>query len=54
MNLNKKNDAKHRRAQELVRLAKRLLKLGRECAGLPVLDKRTPEEMLYDESGLPK
>jgi hypothetical protein len=50
VNLNKKNDAK----QELVRLAQRLLKLGRECAGLPVLDKRTLDEMLYDENGLPK
>jgi antitoxin VapB len=35
-------------------LAGQLLKLGHECARLPVLDKRTPEEMLYDEQGLPK
>ena len=33
---------------------KRLLAIGRECARLPVLDKRSREEMLYDERGLPK
>jgi antitoxin VapB len=83
MGLNIKNEATHRRAQELARLAgetmtqavdraiaerlerirktrsrgalaERLLKIGRECARLPVLDKRSPDEMLYDESGLPK
>ena len=83
MSLNIKDEATHRRAQELARLAgetmtravdraiaerlerirkarnreglaERLLKLGHECARLPVLDKRTPEEMLYDEHGLPK
>jgi antitoxin VapB len=35
-------------------LAGRLLTIGHECARLPVLDKRSPEEMLYDENGLPK
>jgi antitoxin VapB len=35
-------------------VAERLLKIGRECARLPVLDRRSPEEMLYDENGLPK
>lgn len=35
-------------------LAERLVQIGRECAVLPVLDGRTPDEMLgYDESGLP-
>jgi antitoxin VapB len=28
--------------------------LQRRSAALPVLDPRTPEEMLYDEDGLPK
>ena len=32
----------------------RLLQIGRECAALPVLDERSPEEMLYDEQGLAK
>jgi hypothetical protein len=83
MGLNIKNEATHRRAQELARLAgetmaqavdraiserlerirrtrnrgavaERLLSIGRECARLPVLDKRCPDEILYDESGLPK
>jgi len=34
-------------------LAERLLQIGRECAKLPVLDRRPSEEMLYDENGLP-
>lgn len=36
------------------RRVERLLQIGRECAALPVLDERSPEEMLYDEQGLPK
>ncbi len=35
-------------------LAERLLEIGHECAGLPVLDRRSPDDMLYDEKGLPK
>jgi len=35
-------------------LVERLLKIGRECAALPVLDRRKPEDMLYDKHGLPK
>jgi antitoxin VapB len=35
-------------------LADELDAIGRRCAALPVLDDRTPEEILgYDESGLP-
>lgn len=31
-----------------------LLEIGRRCAALPVLDPRTPDEILgYDENGLP-
>ena len=36
------------------RLAERLLRIGRECARLPVLDERSPEQMLYDDKGLPR
>ena len=32
----------------------RLLQIGRECAALPVLDERSPEDMLYDDRGLPR
>lgn len=42
------------RARNQKAISKRLLKIGQECAALPVLDKRTPEEMLYDQDGLPK
>jgi antitoxin VapB len=43
-----------RKARNRGRLAERLLEIGQACARLPVLDKRSPEEMLYDEEGLPK
>lgn len=32
----------------------RILKIGRECAALPVMDHRKPGDMLYDKRGLPK
>ena len=35
-------------------LVDRILKIGRECAALPVIDRRKPEDMLYDKRGLPK
>jgi antitoxin VapB len=35
-------------------MAEALLRIGRECADLPVLDPRTADEILgYDENGLP-
>lgn len=55
--------AVHRAAEERLarvrqrpgrRLKDELLEIGRRCAALPVLDPRTPEEILgYDENGLP-
>ena len=41
------------RARNRTRRADRLLQIGRECAALPVLDERSPEDMLYDDRGLP-
>ena len=35
-------------------MAERLLQIGREFSRLPVIDPRHPDEMLYDEDGLPK
>lgn len=35
-------------------IAQELLEIGSECAALPVLDDRHPDEILYDENGLPK
>jgi antitoxin VapB len=32
----------------------RLDEIAKHCASLPVLDSRSAEEMLYDESGLPR
>ncbi len=35
-------------------LAEELVRIGKECAALPVLDKRTPDAILgYDDHGLP-
>ena len=35
-------------------MAERLMEIGRQCASLPVLDDRTPDEIIaYDEHGLP-
>ncbi len=42
------------RARNRTRRAERLLQIGRECAALPVLDERSPEDMLYDDRGLPR
>jgi antitoxin VapB len=36
-------------------LARELLELGEECSKLPVLDPRTPDEIMgYDEYGVPR
>ena len=35
-------------------MAERLMTIGRRAASLPALDPRHPDDMLYDESGLPK
>ena len=43
-----------RRRRNKADLVERILEIGRECAALPVLDKRSPNDMLYDEHGLPK
>ena len=43
-----------KRKRNKAQLIERLLEIGRECARLPVLDKRRPEDMLYDRRGLPK
>ena len=43
-----------RRRRNRKALAERLLKLGDRCSRLPVIDKRSAEEMLYDKRGLPR
>ena len=43
-----------RRKSNKAGLVERLLEIGRECAALSVLDKRRPDDMLYDKRGLPK
>ncbi len=44
-----------KRARQQRSLANELDAIGRECAALPVLDARPPEEIFgYDEQGLPR
>lgn len=40
--------------EELDALVDRVRKIQDDVASLPVLDSRPPDEMLYDEQGLPK
>jgi antitoxin VapB len=35
-------------------IAEKLMEIGRRAASLPVLDPREPDDILYDEFGLPK
>jgi antitoxin VapB len=43
-----------RRQRNRKALVAKLLKLGDQCSRLPVMDKRSADEMLYDERGLPR
>ena len=45
---------RERRARRREGMADRLMAIGRHAASLPVLDPRDPDEMLYDDFGLPK
>jgi antitoxin VapB len=47
--------ARLRRERSRRRLADELDEIARHCARLPVLDSRTPDDILgYDEHGLPR
>lgn len=43
-----------RKRRNKAALVERILEIGHECAALPVLDRRKPDDMLYDKRGLPK
>ena len=43
-----------RKRRNIKALAERMLEVGRTCRSLPVLDRRSPDDILYDEYGLPK
>ena len=46
--------ARKRAVKDLRPLADRLMEIGQECAALPLLDVRAPDEILgYDPHGLP-
>jgi len=36
------------------RLADRLDEIAKHCAALPILNEQSPEDLLYDEHGLPR
>lgn len=46
--------ARVRKTRNREALARKLLDIGHRCSRLPLLDRRSPEEMLYDDHGLPK
>ncbi len=50
--LRERLERKKRRSKEGV--AEKLMEIGRRAAARPVLDPREPDEILYDEFGLPK
>jgi antitoxin VapB len=52
--LKERLDRVKRRRRDVQRLVDRLNEIAEHCASLPVLDDRSPEEMLYDEDGLPR
>ena len=35
-------------------VARKLMSIGRRCASRPLTDSRPPDEILYDEHGLPR
>jgi antitoxin VapB len=43
-----------KRQQSRRRIVDELNRIAKHCASLPVLNDRSPEDMLYDEHGLPK
>ena len=44
-----------RNAQAAEDLVEDVMEIGRHCAALPLLDERSPDEILgYDEQGLPR
>jgi antitoxin VapB len=46
--------ARETRRTRAIPLREELQRIGERCAGLPVLDPRSPDELLgYDEQGLP-
>lgn len=51
--LSERLDRERLRRGDTLRLADRLEQLGRDCAALPDLDTRSPDEIIgYDDSGM--
>jgi antitoxin VapB len=44
-----------RKEQSIEGLVEDVMEIGRHCASLPLLDRRSPDEILgYDKNGLPR
>ena len=55
MTLRERLERELRKDQTVESLVEELMEIGRHCASLPLLDGRTPDEILgYDESGVPQ
>ncbi len=52
--LKERIDRVRRGRRDRQRVLDRLNEIAKHCASLPVLDDRSPEEMLYGEDGLPR
>jgi antitoxin VapB len=48
------NERKQRILEDRARRAREVERILEEVRKLPILDPRSPDEMLYDEDGLPK
>jgi antitoxin VapB len=44
---------REKRRRGAAALANALMAIGRRCAARPLRDRRSPEEILYDDRGLP-
>ncbi len=52
--LRERLDREKKRQKQTEQLVQKLLRIGQECASLPLLDKRLAEEIIdYDVNGVP-
>ena len=50
----KREKSKPRSKQESDEIYDKLMEIGRHMSALPILDPRRPDDIMYDEFGLPK
>lgn len=53
--LRERLEREQRKDEAIESLVEKIMDIGRHCAALPLLDKRSPDEIIgYDEHGLPQ